>query len=180
MNSQKVHVSNIPFSYSKSDIEKLIQDILKKNVLVEIFLPMYKDSTNNKGFCNIRFETPELAKEFIDISNTTGIEIDSRNLRCNYFKESSNFKRFYKIKITNLNLDLSREDIEEFLKGGEENTTGFKILTMPLEDGKNKGFCIVSLPDEAQVRKVIFDIDMTEYSGKMINVFRLDRRPSRS
>ena len=181
MSSNKVHVSNIPFSFSAEEIKRLVTENLgRDDVSMKIELPIYKDTVNNKGFCNIKFETPELAKEFVDISNSTGIEVESRKLKCSFFKESSNFKKYYKIKITNLDFNLTRKDMEDFLRGGEENTKGFKILTMPFEDGKNKGYCVISLPEEVQVRKVIFDIDMTDYSGRMINVFRLDRRMKRS
>ncbi len=124
---RSVHISNIPYSLTENGMDKMITDILGKTEY-NLNMPLHRDSKNNRGFCNIEFETKELADKFIESANQS--EVEGREIHVDHLKERTNTRenRSYLVKISNLNFSVTMEDIQEFLKGGEEVILGIDKL----------------------------------------------------
>jgi RNA recognition motif-containing protein len=79
----------------------------------------------------------------------------------------------YSAHFSNLNYNMTKAELIEYLRGGGDDTKGFYITRMPMhQSGRNKGFCDVSFPSEEQLLKVITDLDGCDVDDRRIRVTR--------
>lgn len=171
MNLKKsVHISNIDYSVTKDDLSKFIKSIVGKDEELKIKLSR-KNATQNNGWANVEFSSVNVANTFLSFA--LNLKMNNRLLIVTSLKKSKNM---IKLKLTNLNNDITKSELVSFFNQGGEDTLGLKIIHMPLTiEGKNKGYCLFNVPTDKQARAIIYDLDRTDQFGKRIYITRLDK-----
>lgn len=94
----KLHISNIPFTCTKYEIENIMK---KFEGFVKCSLTKLKHSKLNKGFGVVEFDT---LKNCIKVLNNKSIKICNRHVKCNYYIDKSLYiNPLYKLPNTSLN-----------------------------------------------------------------------------
>lgn len=191
-----VHISNLPFSSTQDDVLSFLEKQENARGIRIIHMPNHRFSSNNRGYCNVELPTSEQATSFIQSIND--VDFNGRTLRAEQMKpreqtESRNTTRQsnsetnsrstyrsrprrnnqYSAHFSNLNYSMTKSELIEYLRGGGDDTKGFYITRMPMhQSGRNKGFCDVSFPTEAQLLKVINDLNGCDIYDRRIRVQR--------
>jgi RNA recognition motif-containing protein len=144
-------------------------DFNGRTLRAELMKPREQTETRNR-------QSSDNRRSSDDRSSNTSRSGDSRsgdNGSRSTYRSRPRRSNQYSAHFSNLNYNMTKAELIEYLRGGGDDTKGFYITRMPMhQSGRNKGFCDVSFPSEEQLLKVITDLDGCDVDDRRIRVTR--------